>query len=246
MKKTYKKIVVALTALLTACANNTGKYATFDSSSDQEIERSLANLRSEFESDQFLLDALNFYENGSAYDIRIAYLNQKGIDASSMSNIIPKTSKFREISNLDSSAIKILYINHLSELRRLNEHVIKEDNIENEKLKTENIKKRKIDSIKIEKLVSYPYVLGPCTKIGIKNTGDDSITTIEITVYFLDSNGEEIFEDRIIIPDPYGFNLKPGYSYEMPNCKQTSAILNYWKNGSVRAEVTGVNIFGEN
>ena len=88
----------------------------------------------------------------------------------------------------------------------------------------------------------------PGVKFKLKNTGDRTLTEVEVTFYFLDSTGAVIAEESFYPVLATGFSrsnrkpLKPGYVWQQEEGKFYAAdkVPSEWKVGSVRAAITDI------
>ena len=57
----------------------------------------------------------------------------------------------------------------------------------------------------------------PAVKFAIKNTGNETITRLQATVYFLDNNGKPFYEETYTPVSRYGDmnELKPNYTFRL-------------------------------
>ena len=89
----------------------------------------------------------------------------------------------------------------------------------------------------------------PAVRIALKNTGGRSLDKVEVTVYFMDKDGNAIFEEDFhpVLVSKYSFSgdnkpLKPGYVKEMEkgNYYTIKSQLSEWFEGKATAKITDI------
>lgn len=90
----------------------------------------------------------------------------------------------------------------------------------------------------------------PGIEFKLKNTGDRTVTEVDVTVYFKDKDGNTIAEQTYypVLKNEYSSSpytpLKPGYIWQPERGRFMSAksVPSEWKAGSVEAKVTAVKL----
>ncbi|MBW2038001.1 MAG: hypothetical protein JRI46_00145 [Deltaproteobacteria bacterium] len=111
--------------------------------------------------------------------------------------------KYQEVLELDSEVVEAS-----EKIKELDE-----------KIKSFKEKQAYVDNVKIRNLEVAKALLGGLGVFGeVKNLGDRTLTEVEITIYFLDKNGNPIFEKTYypVLVSKWSFGdraqpLKPGY-----------------------------------
>ncbi len=87
----------------------------------------------------------------------------------------------------------------------------------------------------------------PGVDFKIKNTGDKTLKKIEVTVYFKDSSGSVIYDEKFypVLVTEFGTDnepLKPGYIWQQEQGKFYSAkkVPSEWQKGNADAKITDI------
>ena len=88
----------------------------------------------------------------------------------------------------------------------------------------------------------------PGVKFKLKNTGDQTLRRVEVTVYFKDAKGQVIHEETYhpVLVTKYSISndppLKPNYIWQLERGKfyQAKSVPDEWKAGSVSARITDI------
>ncbi len=114
--------------------------------------------------------------------------------------------------------------------------------------KEEYFKKIKISEVKAKFYDSLIDGKIPGITFKLKNTGDKTLSLVEVTVYFLDKDGNPIHEEQYYpVNSEASFRpttpLKPNYIWRIERGKfyQAKSVPKEWKKGKVKVEITDVN-----
>lgn len=112
--------------------------------------------------------------------------------------------------------------------------------------KAEYIEQIEITEFTTTRIDTYTEKGVPAVRIGLKNKGDKSLDQIKVTVFFKDSDGNNIHEKDFspILVSKYSNKkpLKPGYVHEMKkdNYLTVKSPLSDWEEGSAEIKIVDI------
>jgi len=85
----------------------------------------------------------------------------------------------------------------------------------------------------------------PGVKFKIKNKGNKTLSYVKATVYFKDTEGNNIAEDSYAVVNDYNFDykeLKPNYTYQIEKDKfyTSKTVPSEWKAGNAEIKITEI------
>ena len=148
------------------------------------------------------------------------------------------TAKYHEVLELDGDTVEA--INGLKE---------SEDEIQKIKEKNTYIKNVKLYKFKAKYYETYSRKKTPGVNFKIKNEGNRTLNEVQVTIYFMDSDGSVIHETKFhpILDSTYSFGknnapLKPNYIWQLERGKfySVDTVPSEWKEGAASAKVTNI------